>query len=64
MSIPRQENAGPPVLAVRQEPELADPEKKIENVHMQPSVESTRVGKDMPAFLKKLRDARQPKPAW
>uniref|UniRef100_A0A8C9YXJ1 Mif2/CENP-C cupin domain-containing protein n=1 Tax=Sander lucioperca TaxID=283035 RepID=A0A8C9YXJ1_SANLU len=63
IKTPRQENAGPPVLAVRQEPELADPKKKIENVHMQPSVESTRVGKDMPAFLKKLRDAGQSKPA-
>ncbi|XP_078136850.1 uncharacterized protein LOC144537203 [Sander vitreus] len=63
IKTPRQENAGPPVL-VRQEPELADPKKKIENVHMQPSVESTRVGKDMPAFLKKLRDAGQPKPAY
>ncbi|XP_032359544.1 uncharacterized protein si:ch211-161h7.4 isoform X2 [Etheostoma spectabile] len=60
---PRQENACPPVLAVRQEPELADPKKKFENLHMQPSVESTRVGNDMPAFLKKLRDAGQPKPA-
>ncbi|XP_028425659.1 microtubule-associated protein 1B-like [Perca flavescens] len=63
IKTPKQENSGPPVLAVRQKPELVDPEKKIENVHMQPSVESTRVGKDMPAFLKKLRDAGQPKPA-
>ncbi|XP_034717628.1 uncharacterized protein si:ch211-161h7.4 [Etheostoma cragini] len=63
IKTPSQENECPPVLAVRQEPDLADPKKKFENVHVQPSVESTRLGKDMPAFLKKLRDAGQPKPA-
>ncbi|XP_029314178.1 proteoglycan 4 isoform X2 [Cottoperca gobio] len=56
----RQENTDPPESAVTREPELAGPEKKSENVHRQPSVESTRVV--MATFLKKLRDAGQPKP--
>ncbi|XP_042366612.1 titin isoform X2 [Plectropomus leopardus] len=60
---PRQEKADPPLSAVRGEPEPAAPEKEPESVHTQPSVELTRVGKDMTAFLKKLRDAGQPKPA-
>ncbi|XP_034416256.1 uncharacterized protein si:ch211-161h7.4 [Cyclopterus lumpus] len=54
----REENADP--LAARQETKLA---KISENVHNQPLVASTSVGKDMTAFLKKLRDAGQPKPA-
>ncbi|XP_068438358.1 neurofilament heavy polypeptide [Clinocottus analis] len=55
----REENADPLVSAARQEPKLA---KLSENVHSQPLVESTSVGKDMTSFLKKLRDAGQPKP--
>ncbi|XP_044031705.1 uncharacterized protein si:ch211-161h7.4 isoform X2 [Siniperca chuatsi] len=61
---PRQENTDPPVSAVRQTPGLAAPKKNSGSAHRQPPVEvSTRVGKDMTAFLQKLRDAGQPKPA-
>ncbi|XP_056221085.1 protein piccolo [Seriola aureovittata] len=46
------------------ESEPTAPEKRPKSVHGQPPAEmSTRVGKDMTAFLQKLRDARQPKPA-
>ncbi|KAM6908115.1 uncharacterized protein PEZ65_016426 [Lycodopsis pacificus] len=55
-----QENAE---SAVRQEPELTAPNMKSENVHSQPSGESTGVAKDITSFLQKLRDAGQPKPA-
>lgn len=63
--IHRQENTDPPVSAVSQEPKLVPSKLNSESDSRQPSVEvSTRVGKDMTAFLQKLRDARQPKPAW
>ncbi|GAA6214990.1 microtubule-associated protein 1B-like [Lates japonicus] len=61
---PRQENTALPVSAVRQEPEVAAPEKHSRSVHSQlPAETSTRVGKDMTSFLQKLRDAGQSKPA-
>lgn len=53
----REENAVP---AARQETKRS---KISENVHSQPLVVSTNVGKDMTAFLKKLRDAGHPTPA-
>lgn len=60
----RQENTNPPVSAMRQEPEHSAPEKNTESVRKEPAAEtSTRVGKEMTAFLQKLRDAGQPKPA-
>ncbi|XP_031706442.1 uncharacterized protein LOC116385269 [Anarrhichthys ocellatus] len=60
IQTPWQENAE---SAVRQEPELTAPKKKSENVHSQPSGESTGVAKDITSFLQKLRGAGQPKPA-
>ncbi|XP_059182708.1 nucleolar and coiled-body phosphoprotein 1 isoform X2 [Centropristis striata] len=60
---PRKVIEDPPVPAVRQESEDSAPQGITENVPRQPTVESTRAGKDMTAFLKKLRDAGQPKPA-
>nr|XP_046227714.1 protein piccolo isoform X2 [Scatophagus argus] len=57
------ENTDALVSAVRQEPEVAIHKKKSKNVLRQPSVEVSRVGKDMTTFLQKLRDAAQPKPA-
>ncbi|TNN88819.1 hypothetical protein EYF80_000696 [Liparis tanakae] len=53
----REENAVP---AAGQETKLS---KISEKVHSQPLVVSTSVGKDVTAFLKKLRDAGHPKPA-
>lgn len=61
--IPRREHTDPPVSAVRPEPELTTPVKEAESVHRQPSVKSSCGVKDMTAFLKKLREAVQPKPA-
>lgn len=51
--------------AVRQEREDAAPKKNSGSAPRQPSAAvSARVAKDMTAFLQKLRDAGQPKPAW
>ncbi|XP_010792458.1 proteoglycan 4-like [Notothenia coriiceps] len=60
---PRIEMVDPPAAAVRREPELAAPEKRIETVPEQPLVEPVRVHKNIAAFLQKLRDAAQSKPA-
>ncbi|XP_039983520.1 ankyrin repeat domain-containing protein 11 isoform X2 [Xiphias gladius] len=61
---PRQENTDQLISAVRQEPDLAAPEKHSRSVHSQSLAEmSTRVVKDITAFQQKLRDAGQPKPA-
>ncbi|KAM4533965.1 uncharacterized protein PAE49_022287 [Odontesthes bonariensis] len=50
------ENTQTPVSAVRQESELAAPGKNSESVDTQPPAEmSLRVGKDMNAFLEKLK---------
>ncbi|CAB1440319.1 unnamed protein product [Pleuronectes platessa] len=60
----RQESTDKPVGAVTREPELAAPDKQSTSVHSQSLGEtSTRVGNDMSAFLQKLRDAGQSKPA-
>ncbi|XP_062235839.1 uncharacterized protein si:ch211-161h7.4 [Platichthys flesus] len=60
----RQESTDKPVGAVTREPELAAPDKQSTSVHSQSLGEtSTRVGIDMSAFLQKLRDAGQSKPA-
>jgi len=54
-----------PVSAVRQEPELAAPGKNSESVRTQPPAEmSLRVGKDMTAFLEKLKLAGKSRPTW
>ncbi|XP_034056347.1 titin-like isoform X6 [Gymnodraco acuticeps] len=60
---PRIEMVDPPAAAVRREPELAAPEKTIETVPEQPLVEPVRVQKNIAAFIQKLRDAAQSKPA-
>ncbi|XP_038584420.1 titin homolog isoform X2 [Micropterus salmoides] len=61
---PLQENTDLPVSAVRQEREDAAPKKNSGSAPRQPSAAvSARVAKDMTAFLQKLRDAGQPKPA-
>ncbi|XP_034562251.1 neurofilament heavy polypeptide isoform X2 [Notolabrus celidotus] len=58
-----QKNKEPPVPAVRQEPEPEAPRQTSESVNKEPEVEvSTRVGKDMTAFLQRLREAGQAKP--
>ncbi|XP_071341242.1 neurofilament heavy polypeptide [Trachinotus anak] len=60
----RQETSDQSVPPVKQVPEPAAPEKHSISAHSQPQAEtSIRVGKDMTAFLQKLRDAGQPKPA-
>ncbi|XP_071063027.1 triadin-like isoform X3 [Pseudochaenichthys georgianus] len=58
---PRIEMGDPP--AARREPELAAPEKTIETVPEQPLVEPVRVQNNIAAFIQKLRDAAQSKPA-
>ncbi|XP_026148678.1 uncharacterized protein LOC113121998 isoform X2 [Mastacembelus armatus] len=59
----RQDNTDQHVTAVSQEPELQPPVKKSENVCRQLSAErATSVGKDIQAFLLKLRDAGVSKP--
>ncbi|KAM7369883.1 hypothetical protein PAMP_011172 [Pampus punctatissimus] len=59
----RQENTDPPVSAMRQEPKNPAYDKNSASVHREPAVEmSTCVGKEMTAFLQKLRDAGKPKP--
>ncbi|KAF7669281.1 hypothetical protein LDENG_00203230 [Lucifuga dentata] len=51
-------------VSVRQKPEHTFPEKKSESVRGQPVLETcSRVDVNMTAFLQKLRDAGQPKPA-
>ncbi|XP_023122063.2 uncharacterized protein si:ch211-161h7.4 isoform X1 [Amphiprion ocellaris] len=58
----RQDNAGPAVLTVEQESEVAALEKNPKTVHKQSVVEvSTRVGKDMTAFLQRVKDAGRSK---
>ncbi|XP_034998814.2 muscle M-line assembly protein unc-89 [Hippoglossus stenolepis] len=60
----RQKSTDKPVGAVTREPELTAPDKQSTSVHSQSLGEtSTRVGNDMSAFLQKLRDAGQSKPA-
>ncbi|KAK5877856.1 hypothetical protein CesoFtcFv8_025325 [Champsocephalus esox] len=60
---PRTEMVDPPAAAARREPELAAPEKTIETVPEQSLVEPVRVQKNIAAFIQKLRDAAQSKPA-
>ncbi|XP_008295691.1 neurofilament heavy polypeptide isoform X2 [Stegastes partitus] len=61
--LQRQENTEPPVVAVGPESEVAALEKTAETVHKQSVMDvSTRVGKDMTAFLQKVKDAGQSKP--
>ncbi|KAM7390439.1 hypothetical protein PAMA_008547 [Pampus argenteus] len=60
----RQENTDPPVSAMRQEPKNQSNDKNSASVDREPAAEmSTCVGKEMTAFLQKLRDAGKPKPA-
>ncbi|XP_071769887.2 uncharacterized protein LOC139923083 [Centroberyx gerrardi] len=61
---PKQWSTDPPVPAVRQEPQHSAHEKKSESTNRQLPVEMcTSVGKNMTAFLQKLRDIGQPKRA-
>ncbi|XP_058498638.1 serine/arginine repetitive matrix protein 2 isoform X2 [Solea solea] len=58
------ENCGKPTPAVIKESEHVSLEKPSTGLCGQLQVDaSTRAGKDIPAFLQKLRDAGQPKPA-
>ncbi|XP_071392025.1 nucleolar and coiled-body phosphoprotein 1-like [Centroberyx affinis] len=61
---PKQGSTDPPVPAVRQETQHSAHEKKSESTNRQLPVEMcTSVGKNMTAFLQKLRDVEQPKRA-
>ncbi|XP_063730024.1 uncharacterized protein si:ch211-161h7.4 isoform X1 [Eleginops maclovinus] len=60
---PRKEIVAPPAAAESRESELASPEKTIENVAKQPPGKSIRSERELEAFLKRLRDTAQSKPA-